>query len=302
MNATALAQRTFGDALDWAARELAAAGVEGARRDGRILLAQALGTTPDQVFAYPERPLTVAQWTDFAALAARRQAREPVSRIRGRREFWSLEFKISAATLDPRPESETLVEAVLARIENRSEDLAILDLGTGSGCLLLALLRELPRASGLGVDIDPAALAVARDNARSLGLGERAAFRRSDWGRELTGMWPVIVGNPPYIVGSDIDGLEPEVARYDPRAALDGGPDGLDAFRALAPEVFRLLAPGGLAALEIGLGQAQAVEAILKAAGLRSAGRVEDAGGRTRCILAVAGGGPSSRLRSQKTV
>jgi release factor glutamine methyltransferase len=297
VNATALARRTVGDALDWAARELAAAGVEGARRDGRILLAQALGTSPDQVFAYPERPLTDSQWADFAVLAARRRAREPVSRIRGRREFWSLEFKISAATLDPRPESETLVEAVLDRIGDRAEDLTILDLGTGSGCLLLALLRELPRARGLGVDIDPAALAVARDNAEHLGLSERAAFRHSDWGRELTGMWPVIVGNPPYIVDSDIDGLDPEVARYDPRAALDGGPDGLDAYRALAPEVFRLLAPGGLAALEIGIGQAQAVETVLSAAGLRSAGRIEDAGGRTRCILAISGDGPSgSRL------
>jgi release factor glutamine methyltransferase len=295
VNATAVARRTVGDALDWAARELVAAGVEGARRDGRILLAQALDTSPDQVFAYPERPLTASQWADFAALAARRQAREPVSRIRGRREFWSLEFKISAATLDPRPESETLVAAVLDRIPDRAEDLTILDLGTGSGCLLLALLQELPRARGLGLDIDPAALAVARDNAESLGLGARAAFRHSDWGRELTGMWRVIVGNPPYIGNSDIDGLEPEVARYDPRPALDGGPDGLDAYRALAPEVVRLLAPGGLVALEIGIGQAVAVETVLGKAGLQCAQKVEDAGGRIRCILANLGDRPSGR-------
>jgi release factor glutamine methyltransferase len=147
------------------------------------------------------------------------------------------------------------------------------------------------------VDIDPAALAVARYNAESMGLSERAAFRHSDWGRELTGTWSVIVGNPPYVVASDIDDLEPEVARYDPRPALDGGLDGLDAFRALAPEVFRLLAPDGIAALEIGIGQAQAVETVLKAAGLRSTGRAEDAGGRTRCILATVGDGPNGRLR-----
>jgi release factor glutamine methyltransferase len=295
VTAAALAQPTVGDALDWAARELAAAGVEGARRDARILLAQALGTSPDQIFAYPERPLTAGQWADFAALASRRRAREPVSRIRGRREFWSLEFKISEATLDPRPESETLVEAVLDRIGDRSEDFSILDLGTGSGCLLLALLRELPRARGLGVDMDSGALAVARDNGERLGLGARATFRQSDWGRELTGLWPVIVANPPYIVDSDIDGLDPEVARYDPRAALDGGRDGLDAYRALAPDLFRLLAPGGLAALEIGVGQAQAVETILDTAGLRSAGRIEDAGGCIRCILADLGDAPHGR-------
>jgi release factor glutamine methyltransferase len=161
--------------------------------------------------------------------------------------------------------------------------------------LLLALLRELPRARGLGVDMDSAALAVARDNGERLGLGERATFRQSDWGRELTGLWPVIVANPPYIVESDIDGLDPEVARYDPRAALDGGLDGLDAYRALAPQVFRLLAPGGLVALEIGIGQAQAVETILDAAGLRNAGRVEDAGGCIRCILADLEEQPSAR-------
>lgn len=292
MSPTTTLQRTIGEALDWATRELTAAGVDGARRDARLLLAEALRLSPERVFAYPERLLSEGQWAAFTSLAARRQAREPVSRIRGRREFWSLDLKISPATLDPRPESEVLVQAVLDRIEDRSEDLTILDFGTGSGCLLLALLREFPAAKGLGIDNDPAALAVARDNARSLELDRRAAFRRSDWGRGLTGMWRVIVANPPYIVDSDIGRLEPEVARYDPHLALDGGPDGLAAFRALARNAARLLAPDGLLALEIGIGQAEAVERILADVGLRGMGRVRDGGGRIRCLLAAPGAGP----------
>jgi release factor glutamine methyltransferase len=297
LNAITIAPSTVGGALDWAVRVLEAAGVDGARRDARLLLAHGLGITSEQVFAHPERPLTASQWARFTALATRCRAREPVSRILGRREFWSLEFKIAPATLDPRPESETLVDAVLNRLDDRSAATTILDLGTGSGCLLLALLSELPRARGLGIDIDPAALAVARENSEILGLSDRAAFRRSDWGRDLTGSWRVIVSNPPYVPDSDIAALEPEVSRYDPRPALAGGADGLAAYRSLGPEVARLLAPGGLAAFEIGIGQAEAVETALEEAGLKSTARVEDAAGRTRCILTAAEDRPGKRSR-----
>ena len=282
--------RTNAQALTWAAAALHAAGVDGARRDARLLLARALGTGVEQVFGYPDRVLDGRQAADFTALVHRRAQREPVSRILGRREFWSLDLKITSATLDPRPDSETLVEAVLARIDDVAAPLAILDLGTGSGCLLLALLSELPRARGLGVDIDSAALVVARENAASLGLASRADFAIGDWGREITGSWQVIVSNPPYIKDLEIVGLAPEVARFDPPAALFGGPDGLAAYQRLAPDLSRLLAPGGLAALEVGEGQAAAVERILAAVGLAGAGlapsgRARDMAGTVRCLL-----------------
>jgi release factor glutamine methyltransferase len=272
--------------LGQAVADLRAAGVETARLDARLLLAAALGATPAQVLAYPERRIGPSESARFAALLARRRAREPVSRILGRREFWSLDLAIGPATLDPRPDSETLVEALLARLGDPGAPRALLDLGTGSGCLLLALLSELSGASGLGVDLDPAALAVARENAVSLGLAGRARFLAGDWGAALAGPWDAVVCNPPYVESAALERLTPEVAGFDPRAALDGGADGLDAYRALAPDLVRLLAPGGLAALEVGAGQAEDVEALLARAGLRPLGRVADLSGVVRCLLA----------------
>src|SRR5204862_3137042 len=156
----------------------------------------------------------------------RRCAHEPISRILGTREFWSLTFAVTPATLDPRPDSETLVAAVLERMPDRNAAIDILDLGTGTGCLLLALLAELPQAKGVGVDIDAAARDTAAVNAEALGLGARAAFRLGDWARDISAQFDVIVSNPPYIESTSIDGLAPEVAKFDPRGALDGGPDG----------------------------------------------------------------------------
>ncbi len=273
--------------LDRASAVLEAAGVEQPRRDARLLLAEALGGRPDLVTGYPERPLDPDQASRFRVLVGRRAAREPVSRVLGRREFWSLDLRINADVLDPRPESETVVEAVLERIGDRQAPVRILDLGTGSGCLLLALLSELPRARGLGVDISPAALAVARENARAVGLSPRAAFRQGNWAQGLTGSWQVIVSNPPYIMDSDIADLAPEVARYDPKLALSGGADGLAAYRSLAPEVARLLASSGILALEVGAGQAGEVGRLLGAAGLAGVDCMRDLGGVERCVLAT---------------
>lgn len=275
--------------LGRAVAALSAVGVDSARGDARLLLADTLGATPAQVMAYPERRLNPAEAGRFSALLARRRAREPVSRILGRREFWSLDLAIGPATLDPRPDSETLVEAVLTHLDDRARPRTLLDLGTGSGCLLLALLAELPGAWGLGVDLDPAALAVARTNAESLGLDGRARFLAGDWGMALAGPWDVVVCNPPYIESAAVRRLAPEVAGFDPRAALDGGADGLAAYRRLVPDLDRLLAPGALVALEVGAGQADAVEALLSQAGLATIGRVPDLSGVARCLLAGRG-------------
>ncbi len=283
--ATSVAQ-----ALDGATERLRAAGVEAARGDARLLLAHALGVGPEAIIGYPERPLSRDEGARFGRMTARRAAREPVSRILGRREFWSLEMKITPATLDPRPDSECLVGAVLARIAEPSAAIRILDLGTGCGCLLLALLSELPRARGLGIDMDLEALAAARDNARGLGLSARAAFAKSDWGRDLIGSWQLIVSNPPYIKDSAIADLTPEVARYDPPRALSGGEDGLEAYRQLAPQISRLLAADGMAALEVGRGQADAVERLLGEAGLGTLDRTRDLAGIERCLVVTLGG------------
>ena len=290
MNRSKTDSNSIASSLGWAAALLGAAGVELPRRDARLLLAEALGGRPDLVTGYPERLLEPCQAKRFRALVERRAAREPVSRILGRREFWSLDLRVSPDVLDPRPESETVVEAVLDRLDDRQAPLRILDLGTGSGCLLLALLSELPRARGLGVDISPAAIAVARKNARELGLAPRAAFRQGDWAQGLAGSWQAIVSNPPYIMLEEIGDLAPEVARYDPKLALSGGADGLAAYRSLAPQAAGLLAPNGVLGLEVGAGQACNVRGLLEAAGLAVLDCVRDLAGQERCVLATHSG------------
>lgn len=274
-------------ALAQAEARLRRSEVEDPRREARLLLAAALGDRPELVIGYPDRELDRAEAAAFADMVDRRTLREPVSRILGRREFWSLPFRISPATLDPRPDSETLVEVVLARFPDRSAALSILDLGTGTGCLLLALLSELPGAVGLGTDISPEAIAVARANAADLGLSDRARFAVADWASGLTGSWQAIVSNPPYIMDDEIAGLAPEVARYEPRAALSGGPDGLCCYRHIVPQAARLLVPGGLLAFEIGEGQGAAVQSILAAAGFKWIECAPDLAGIERCVLAT---------------
>lgn len=273
------------DMLASVARDLSAAGIEGARRDAQLLLRAATALSAEALYAHPGRLLTSAQQRRLARLVERRRAREPVSRIVGRREFWGLEFAITRAVLDPRPDSEALIEAALAVLPDRGAPLRIADLGTGSGCLLLALLSELPAAHGVGCDVSEAAVRVAYANAAALGLANRAKFAVGDWAEALGGRFDIILANPPYVPAPAIAALAPEVSRFDPRPALGGGADGLAAYRALAPQLGLRLAPGGFAIVEVGDAQAAGAAALLKAHGLRMTGTGRDLAGVERCII-----------------
>ena len=270
--------------LSSATTRLSAAGIPDPRREARLLLAMALGWDAARVLAYPESPLDAEAERRLEGLLARRARREPISRILGHREFWSLRFELSPSTLDPRPDSECLIEAALASLPERGRPYRVLDLGTGTGCLLLALLSELPQAWGLGVDRAGEAAATARRNAAALGLADRARFVIGDWATSITGDWHAILVNPPYIASGAISGLMPEVAQHEPRLALDGGKDGLGAYRGLLPQIARLLAPQGVAAIELGEGQAAAVASIATAAGLAIRGIRHDLAGIERCM------------------
>jgi len=274
-----------GTALADAAARLSAAGISEARREARLLVAAALGWDAARVLGFSEAQMTAAAGRRLDELIARRSAREPVSRILGYREFWSLRFELSADTLDPRPDSEALIESALAALGDRERVYRVLDFGTGSGCLLLALLSELPNALGTGVDLSEGALETARRNAAALGLGGRTQFVHGNWGDGLSGEWDVILANPPYIPSDRVRELMPEVARYEPRAALDGGADGLEAYRALAPEIGRLLAQTGVCVVEVGVGQAPAVAAIMAGAGLVLRAMRHDLSGVDRCVV-----------------
>lgn len=275
---------TIGSCLEEGASLLAEAGIESARPEARLILARALGVELVTVMGYPEYPVDVEDAAVFHALIRRRSAREPLSHLTGRREFWSLEFEVTPATLDPRPDSESIVEAALASVRDKNAPLTILDFGAGTGCLLLALLSELPGAIGLGVDVAEGAAAVSRRNADRLGLRDRAFFAVGDWGGAVIGAFDLIVSNPPYIPVEDIALLEPEVARFEPRRALDGGCDGLDAYRRLAPDIARLLRVGGAAVLEFGPGQCDSVAHLMQAQGLALQGIRTDLAGRRRCV------------------
>jgi len=277
---------TIGSALDAAAAALTTAGFDEPRRRARRLLAAALRLRAAAVFARPETVLTASEKARAVAMLSRMLAREPLSRIIGQREFWGLEFMLSADTLDPRPESESLVEALVSRLPDRARPYRFLDLGTGTGCLLLALLTEFPRAIGVGVDVAVGAAVTARHNAERLGLGERAHFVVGNWAGAIAGRFAAVVANPPYIPTPAIGGLMPEVREYDPQRALDGGADGLVAYRAIAADLPRLLLPDGLFVAEIGLGQAKAVAPILAQNGLAIDGFAADLGSIIRCVVA----------------
>lgn len=276
---------TLGTAMARATACLADAGIPEAAADARVLAGHVLGLDRGQMLTQRDRSLSPEERHALDAALARRLRREPVSRILGRREFWSLDFTITPATLDPRPDSETVVAAVLDRLIDRGRPLRLLDLGTGSGCLLLALLSALPAAWGLGIDYDPDAAAAARDNAVRLGLAGRAGFAAGDWTAPLNADFDVIVGNPPYIAGRERGALEPEVGLYDPRLALDGGADGLDAYRAILAGLPQRLAESGLAVFEIGATQAMAVSALAASCGLACIGVDADLSGRDRAVV-----------------
>lgn len=276
---------TVGQTINAAAQRLAAVGIDTAHFDARLMVAEVLDVEMRRLPASHHAELNGEESARLAAMLERRLAREPMSHILGRRGFWTLEFQVTADTLDPRPDTETLIEAVLDTLDDRGRPRRLLDFGTGTGCILLTLLSELGHASGLGIDASAAALEVAGRNAQALGLAARAEFRLGDWGAGLDGAFDVIVSNPPYIPDGDIDGLEPEVARFEPRSALAGGPDGLDCYRRLIPHISRLLAPGGIAALEVGAGQAADVSALLAKEGLPGATTRRDLGGVERCVM-----------------
>jgi release factor glutamine methyltransferase len=268
-----------------ARRRLEAAGVDGPVLDARLLLEAAAGASRTDILTDPHRKLSDDQLLTLDAYLARREAREPVSHILGRKGFWTIELKVTPDVLTPRPDTETLVGGVLKALpDNQAAD--ILDLGVGSGAILLAILTERPLAHGVGVDISTAALEVARENAASLKLDDRAAFLHAEWAQgQPDGAFDIVVSNPPYIPSADIAGLEPEVAEREPHLALDGGLDGLDAYRVLAPEILRVLKPGGLFALEIGHDQGQAVRALMTDAGADEINVLGDLGGRDRAVF-----------------
>jgi release factor glutamine methyltransferase len=284
--------QTRGSLIAWASALLAAAGVESARLDARLLVAHALRLDTDAIRRAPAIATTAAERARVRRLLRRRVDGMPVARLIGVREFWSLPFRLSRATLVPRPDSETVVEAVLARRGTAARRL--LDLGTGSGCLCLALLHERPSWTGLGLDRSAGALATAAANARALGLASRVDWRRGDWTRGLAGPFDVVVANPPYIESGAIAALAPEV-RADPRLALDGGADGLDAYRAILADLGRLLAPGALVALEIGATQALAVAGLMLDVGLTRPVVVADLAGLPRVVLAEKDGQPGTQ-------
>jgi len=252
------------------ATQLRSAQLDEAELDARILLGAALGLDLTGLIAQAARPLTEAEASRLAQHLQRRIAGEPVARILGTREFWGLPFRLSEATLDPRPDTETVVELALEilREQKASHPPRIADIGTGSGAILLALLHEIPDAFGVGTDLSLTALATARDNARALGLADRAAFVACSYAAALSGPFDLIVSNPPYIPSAEIPKLSIEVREHDPHLALDGGNDGYDAYRALIPQASERLAPGGALIVEAGQGQARNIETLMAAAAL----------------------------------
>lgn len=266
---------------------LAAGGVETPELDARLLLAHALGCQPGELLARNETSAPSTLRSASETLIARRLAGEPVARILGHKEFWSLTFQLSPDTLVPRPDTETLVEAALSLVPDRAAPLRILDLGTGTGAILAALLTERPAATGIAVDFSESAARTARLNFEANGLSGRVAVLVADWGAAVAGGFDLVVSNPPYIPEGEMPGLAVDVRLHDPRRALVAGTDGLTAYRAIAADLPRLLKPGGVAVLELGAGQEPAVAALVQEAGLNVLGPARaDLAGIPRALCA----------------
>lgn len=264
------------------AQRLLRAGSASPGLDARLLIEGSVGVEN----ADPDLLLPAEALTRLEGFAARRIGGEPVWRILGEREFWGLPFRLSPATLEPRPDSETIVETALGQLAGRrEEELKLLDLGTGTGCLLIALLSELLQARGLGIDLSDEACRTAAGNATLNGVDGRAAFRRGSWTEGLTGRFDLIVSNPPYIPSGEIATLSVEVREHDPLLALDGGADGLGPYRLFASTLPPLLAPGGIIVFEIGAGQRPDVVALMRAGGLEFRGSRNDLGGHERALI-----------------
>jgi release factor glutamine methyltransferase len=296
LDANLAAARTIAAARQALTELLRQGGIDSPDADARLLIAEALNIGRTELMVNGDRAITPDQVKKIDALAQRRLAHEPVARILGRKEFWSLPLQVSGAVLVPRPDTETIVDAALDFVVRggkdlknlRMEPLRILDIGTGSGALLLALLSELTQARGTATDISAAALAVARANAERLNLASRCTFIECNIAEGVPGPFDLIVSNPPYIAHADIATLEPEVRDYDPALALDGGQDGLDVYRAIARDARRLLAPGGWLIVELGAGQESAVRTLFTQAGLTVAGVRNDLAGIPRALSASA--------------
>ncbi|QTN20079.1 peptide chain release factor N(5)-glutamine methyltransferase [Brevundimonas sp. AJA228-03] len=264
--------------------ELKAARIDSPAIDARLLLEAASGASRLEILTDPHRPLTPDQQTTLTGYLERRLRREPVSRILGRKGFWKIMLTVTPDVLSPRPDTETILDVAMLAFEP-PQAFNVIDLGTGSGAILLAVLSERPGARGVGTDISSEALAVARENAANLDLDGRATFLRTEWAAGFgDASFDLVVSNPPYIPSGDIPGLDPEVRDHDPLLALDGGPDGLQAYRDLAPEIARILKPGGIFAVEIGWDQGPQVKALFEAAGLADVKVVKDLGDRHRVV------------------
>jgi release factor glutamine methyltransferase len=277
------------DALRRAIPRLQEAGIEDGSRDARVLLAHALGIGHDRLTLKLQDDLTDPQAVVYEDALVARMARQPVAQITGRRLFWGQSFRVTRDVLDPRPETETLVAEALTQ-----PFLKVLDLGTGTGCILLSCLKGMPMARGLGTDISDAALQVAVGNTRDLGLEARARFRKSDWFANVTGAYDLIVSNPPYIAADEMPWLAPEVRDWEPHQALTPGGDGLDAYRAIARGAGARLMPGGRLLVEIGPTQGPAVAALFATAGLEGIRVLPDLDGRDRVVVAVKPGATDS--------
>ena len=267
--------------LQQAREALVAVAGESAGLEARLLAAHAWGMTPEMLVREAE---TVGDAAAFQTLLARRLRREPMAQILGMKPFWRDVFRVTADVLTPRADSETMIDLLLRLRADKAAALRLLDLGTGSGCLLLSALREYPHARGMGADQSDAALAVAQHNASALGLTERVDFVRSDWCSAVAGMYDVVLSNPPYIATADIASLDEDVRVYEPRGALDGGADGLDCYRAILSQVQPHLVAGGLLLFEVGMGQADDVAALGAAQGLQLLEITNDLAGIARVV------------------
>jgi len=264
-----------------ATARLKAAGSDTPTLDARLLLQAVAGLTREDLILGPDRPLMREQLAAFEGFVARRERHEPVSRILGEREFYGRLFTVTPATLDPRPDTETIIEAALAVMPKGA---SLLDLGTGTGAIAITLLAERPDATGMATDLSPEALAVAASNAARLGVGDRLTLLEGSWFAPVSGTFDIILSNPPYIPAGEIAGLAPDVRNFDPTLALSGGADGLGPYRVIASGAASHLGEGGHVLVEIGAGQADDVEAIFAAQGFQTAGRHHDLGGHTRCL------------------
>jgi release factor glutamine methyltransferase len=271
--------------IKMAEKKLSGIGIEKPRFEARILLAYVLEIKPLDLISDPERNCSFEQTQQFETLVRRRVCREPISHLLGRREFWSLNFRVTKDVLDPRPDSETIVAEALKRFPIKRDPLSVLDIGVGSGCLLLSVLHERPLANGLGIDVSQAAIDIAITNASQMGLANRAEFKCMSWVSGIATKFDLILCNPPYIASSEIELLETEVRKYEPRLALDGGWDGLAAYRKIIPQLCRILNRTGLAIFELGLGQAGGVISLAEECGLTTLAQPKDLSGHTRCLV-----------------